>query len=97
MTQELLDSNVIQHGSSPFASSVMVEKKDHSWRMCMDYRSLNNLTIMDKFPIPIIEEFLDELGDPVVFSKLYLHLGYHQIQMEAIDIHKTEFRTHIGW
>nr|GEZ26539.1 reverse transcriptase [Tanacetum cinerariifolium] len=64
MIKELLDSRVIRPSNSPFSSFInMVKKKDGSWRICIDYRHLNKYTIKDKFPIPIIEELIDELYD----------------------------------
>jgi hypothetical protein len=73
-----------------------VEKKDGTQRMCVDYRSLNEVTIKNKYPLSRIEDLFDQMKGASVFSKINLRLGYHQLKIWESDIPKTTFRTRYG-
>ena len=91
--QDLLDQGVTTHSNSGFASPVLlVHKADGTWRLVVDYRHLNALTIKGKYPLPVIDELLDELSGAKWFSKLDLRAGYHQIRLALERNTKQPFR-----
>jgi hypothetical protein len=93
----MLTFGIITTSISPFASSVLlVKKKDGSWRFCVDYRKLNDLSVKNKFPMPIIDELLDGLSGAKYFAKLDMKSGFLQIRMLPADEYKTDFKTHHG-
>nr|KYP75957.1 Transposon Ty3-I Gag-Pol polyprotein [Cajanus cajan] len=92
--EDLLEKQLVRPSVSPWGASVLlVKKKDGGSRLCVDYRQLNKLTIKNKYPLPRIDDLMDQLKRASVFSKIDLRSGYHQIRVKEGDIPKTAFRT----
>ncbi|GJX15251.1 reverse transcriptase domain-containing protein [Tanacetum coccineum] len=95
--KELSDKGFIRPSSSPWGAPVLfVKKKDGSFRMCIDYRELNKLTVKNRYPLPRIDDLFDQLQGSSVYLKINLRSGYHQLRVRKEDIPKTSFRTRYG-
>ncbi|GJS96471.1 putative reverse transcriptase domain-containing protein [Tanacetum coccineum] len=95
--QELADRGFIRPSTSPWGAPVLfVKKKDGAFRMCIDYRELNKLTVKNRYPLPRIDDLFDQLQGSSVYSKIDLRSGYHQLRVRDEDIPKTAFRTRYG-
>ncbi|GJR18403.1 putative reverse transcriptase domain-containing protein [Tanacetum coccineum] len=95
--QELSDKGFIRPSSSPWGAPVLfVKKKDGSFRMCIDYRELNKLTVKNRYPLPRIDDLFDQLQGSSIYSKIDLRSGYHQLRVREQDVPKTAFQTRYG-
>ncbi|KAD6120027.1 hypothetical protein E3N88_11298 [Mikania micrantha] len=95
--QELLDKGFIRPSFSPWGAPVLfVKKKDGTFRMCIDYRELNKLTVKNRYPLPRIDDLFDQLQGSSFYSKINLHSGYHQLRVKEEDVPITAFRTRYG-
>ncbi|GKF22181.1 putative reverse transcriptase domain-containing protein, partial [Tanacetum coccineum] len=96
--KELQDKGFIRPSSSTWGAPVLfVKKKDGSFRICIDYRELNKLTVKNRYPLPRIDDLFDQLQGSQFFSKIDLRSGYHQLRVHEDDIPKTVFRTRYGY
>jgi len=94
---DLVDLGFVRPSSSSFASPVLLVKKaDGSWRMCVDYRAVNAATSKNSYPLPRVDELFEQLAGAQYFTKMDLHSGYWQIEVEEVDRHKTAFITRYG-
>jgi hypothetical protein len=92
--EDLLSKQFIRPSVSPWGAPVLlVKKKDGGSRLCVDYRQLNKATIKNRYPLPCIDDLMDQLRGASIFSKIDLRTGYHQIRVKTEDVSKTAFRT----
>ncbi|XP_024963668.1 uncharacterized protein LOC112503930 [Cynara cardunculus var. scolymus] len=95
--EDLSNRGFIRPSVSPWGAPVLfIKKKDGSMRLCIDYRELNRVTVLNKYPLPRIDDLFDQLQGAKYFSKIDLRSGYHQLQIRDQDIPKTTFRTRYG-
>ncbi|GKD96116.1 hypothetical protein Tco_1380013, partial [Tanacetum coccineum] len=95
--KELQDKGFIGPSSSPWGAPVwFIKKKDGSFKMCINYRELNKLTVKNRYPLPRIDDLFDQLQWPQFFLKIDLRSGYHQLRVHEDDIQKNAFRTRYG-
>nr|GFA03107.1 putative reverse transcriptase domain-containing protein [Tanacetum cinerariifolium] len=95
--KELSNKGFIRPSSSPWGALVLfVKKKDGSFRMCIDYRELNKLTVKNRYPLPRVDDLFDQLQGSGVYFKVDLRSGYYQLRVREEDIPKTAFRTRYG-
>nr|GEV17824.1 putative reverse transcriptase domain-containing protein [Tanacetum cinerariifolium] len=95
--EELSEKGFIRPSSLPWGAPVLfVKKKDGSFRMCIDYRELNKLTVKNRYPLPMIDDLFDQLQGSSVYSKIDLRSGYHQLRIKEEDIPITSFQTRYG-
>nr|GEX28557.1 putative reverse transcriptase domain-containing protein [Tanacetum cinerariifolium] len=95
--QEISDKGFIRPSSSPWGAPVLfIKKKDGSFRMCIDYRELNKLTVKNRYPLPRMDDLFDQLQGSSVYSKVDLRSSYHQLRVREQDVPKTAFKTQYG-
>lgn len=93
---ERLTKGFIRPSASPWGPGLFVSKRDGTIRLCVDYHSLNKVTIKNKYPLPKIKDMFDQLNGAKVFSKIDLRSGYYQLKIRPQDIPKTAFVTRYG-
>ena len=95
--QELLEKKLIRPSESPYgAPVVLIRKKDGSYRLCLDYRKLNEITIKNAYGLPRIDEMFDRLAGAKIYTQLDCQSGYWQMRVKESDISKTAFRSRVG-